>query len=415
MQSSAGTNRISWPPNFRLNALRSTDLTFQPFNPLRYLRFVPEQYDVIVVGLGAMGSAACYHLARRGREVLGIDRFAPPHTMGSSHGQTRIIREAYFEHPIYVPLVQHAYELWAELERESGRRLFVQTGGLMIGPPDGIVVGGAKKSAEEHGLPHDTLSAAEVRRRFPALQPTDDMVAVWEPRAGILFPETCVETHLTLARRHGAEIHLNETVARWETNESSARVVTSQGIYQASRLLLASGSWITTLLPELKLPFTVERQVLYWFEAKRAPENFRPERCPIYLWEHEPERFFYGFPDLGEGVKVAGHHEGRIVSPDAIDRAVHADEPEAMRAVLRKFMPDADGALRSAVVCMYTNTPDHHFFIDAHPRCPQVLVASPCSGHGFKFSSALGSVLADLLTEGKTQFDLSLFRYRWPV
>jgi sarcosine oxidase len=346
---------------------------------------------------------------------LGIDRFAPPHTWGSSHGQTRIIREAYFEHPVYVPLVQHAYHLWAELERETGRRLFVQTGGLMIGRPNGIVVGGAKQSATEHRLQHETLSAAEVRRRFPALQPTDDMVAVWEPRAGILFPEACVETHLTLAKRHGAEIHVNETVTAWKPEESSARIVTSQNQYAASRLLFSSGSWMTSLLPDLDLPLTVERQVLYWFEAKRAPEIFRPDRCPIYLWEHEPERFFYGFPDLGEGVKVAGHHAGQTVSPDQIDREINAEETEAMRKIVRRFMPAADGPLRSSVVCLYTNTPDHHFLIDSHPRYPQILIASPCSGHGFKFSSALGSVLADLLTEGQTRFDLSLFRYRWPV
>ncbi|MBI2948550.1 MAG: N-methyl-L-tryptophan oxidase [Verrucomicrobia bacterium] len=374
-----------------------------------------EKYDVIIVGLGAMGSAACYHLARRGKKVLGLDRFSPPHTLGSSHGQTRIIREAYFEHPVYVPLVQHAYELWADLERESGRRLFVQTGGLMIGRPEGVVVGGAKQSAVEHRLQHEILSAAEVRRRFPALQPTDDMVAVWEPRAGILFPEACVETHLAHAKRHGADIHVNEAVTRWEADAGTARVVTSRGQFQASRLVLACGSWVTALLPDLSIPLTIERQVLYWFEAKRAPENFHSDRCPIYLWEHEPERFFYGFPDLGEGVKVAGHHEGRVTSPEAIDREIHADETEAMRRIIRKLMPDADGPLRSAVVCMYTNTPDHHFLIDSHPRYPQVLIASPCSGHGFKFSSAIGSVLADLLTEGKTRFELSLFRHRWPV
>ena len=372
-----------------------------------------ETFDVIVVGLGAMGSAACYHLAKRGQKVLGLDRFSPPHAFGSSHGQTRIIREAYFEHPLYVPLVQRAYELWADLENVSGRRLFVQTGGLMIGPPDGPVFGGAKQSAEQHRLPHEILTAAEVRGRFPMLRPTDDMLAVWESRAGILFPESCVETHVALARKHGAKIHAPEVVTNWEASGGQVRVKTSNGLHLARRLILASGSWIKSLLPDLKLPLKIERQVLYWFEAKRAPEQFQPDRCPIYLWEHEPQRFFYGFPDLGEGVKVAGHHEGESTSPDAIDREVHANETEGMRRIVRKFLPDADGPLRSAVVCMYTNTPDHHFLIDTHPSCPQVVIASACSGHGFKFSSAIGEVLADLATEGHSSFDLSLFRYRW--
>src|SRR5262245_28109599 len=373
---------------------------------------MPSTFDAIIVGLGAMGSAVASHLARRGGRVLGLDRFAPPHALGSSHGQTRIIREAYFEHPLYVPLVQRAYELWAELERESGRTLLQHTGGVMIGRPDGVVVNGAKRSAEEHRLRHEQLSAAEVRRRFPALQPLDEMVAVWEPRAGILFPEACVETHLTLARKHGAMLQTDEPVLRWEAAVHGVNVVTNESTYTAAKLLLTAGSWIQSLVPDLNLPFTVERQVLYWFSPKRNSEHFDPARCPIHLWEHQPGHYFYGFPDLGEGVKVAGHHEGETTSPDSINREVVPAETEAMRQIVRKFLPDADGPLRSAVVCMYTNTPDEHFFIDWHPAHPQVLIASPCSGHGFKFSSAIGEVVTELLVQGKSRFDLSLFRHR---
>jgi sarcosine oxidase len=371
-----------------------------------------ESFDVIIIGLGAMGSAVACHLARRGKRMLGLDRFAPPHALGSSHGQTRIIREAYFEHPVYVPLVQRAYELWFELEKQTGRSLFRQTGGLMIGRPEGAVMAGAKRSAREHSLAHEILSAAEVRSRFPALQPTDEMMAVWEPRAGILFPELCIEAHLTTARNRSADLRRDEPAMSWADDGEGVRVVTTRGAYHAGQLVLTAGSWNQSLLRGLKLPLTVERQVQFWFEP-RVPVRFQPERCPIHIWEHEPGRFFYGFPDLGEGVKVARHHEGDLVSPDSIQREVRPEEVEAMRTVVRQFLPDADGALRAAVVCMYTNTPDAHFLIDRHPAYPQVLIASPCSGHGFKFSSAMGEVMADLLTEGRTRFDLSLFRNRF--
>jgi sarcosine oxidase len=373
---------------------------------------MPATFDVIVVGLGAMGSAAAYHLARRGRRVLGLDRHAPPHAFGSSHGQTRIIREAYFEHPLYVPLVQRAYEAWGELERETDRTLLLQTGGLMIGRPDGVVVEGARRSAEEHRLPHEVLSAAEVRHRFPALRPSEDMVAVWEPRAGILFPEACIEAHLAMARRHGATLQMDEPVLRWEPDGDGVRIVTAKGEYAAAQTVLTAGSWMKALLPDLDLPLAVERQVLYWFTPQQDPERFAPARCPIHLWEHEPNRFWYGFPDLGNGVKIARHHEGDPADPDTIDREVHAEEIESMRGVLRRFLPDADGPLRSVAVCMYTNTPDEHFLIDRHPAHPQVLIASPCSGHGFKFSSVIGEALADLLTDGLTRFDLTLFGRR---
>ena len=370
-------------------------------------------FDVIVVGLGAMGSAAAYHLARQGRRVLGLDRFSPPHALGSSHGQTRIIREAYFEDPRYVPLVQRAYELWTALEREAERRLLLETGGLMIGRPDSTVVRGARRSAETHGLRHELLAAAEVRRRFPALRPDDDMVAVWEPRAGILIPEACVAAHLAMARRHGATLRVDEPVLRWEPDGGGVRVVSAQGVYAAGQLVLSAGSWLTSLLPDLALPLTVERQPLYWFEACRNAASFTPERLPIHLWEHAPQRYLYGFPDLGDGVKVARHHEGRLTDPDAVDREVHAEEVEAMRGLVRRYVPDADGPLRSAAVCLYTNTPDDHFLIDRHPAHAQVLIASPCSGHGFKFASAIGEALAELVSDGRTRADLSLFGQRF--
>ena len=369
-------------------------------------------YDVVVVGLGAMGSGAAFHLARSGRSVLGLDRFTPPHSYGSSHGQTRIIREAYFEHPLYVPLVQRAYELWAELERLSGRDLMRITGGLMIGRPDGVLVSGARRSAEQHRLRYELLTSTEVPTRFPALRPADDMVALWEPRAGILFPEACVDAHLVLAQTHGATLRYDEPVVSWRSDGDGVRVVTEQGEYRAGQLLLTAGGWIRTLVPELNLPFSVERQVVYRFEPRAHPESFAPARCPIHLWETAPQNFFYGFPDLGSGVKVARHHAGEVADPDQIRREVSDAELAVIRELVRRFLPDADGALRSAEVCTYTNTPDEHFWIDRHPEQPQVMIASPCSGHGFKFSSVIGEVLAELLIGGQSRFDLSLFRKR---
>ena len=341
---------------------------------------------------------------------MGLDRFEPPHTFGSSHGLTRIIREAYFEHPIYVPLVQRAYELWATLEKRTGRRLLWQTGGVMVGPPDGVVVRGSKRSAEEHQLEHELLSSAQLRARFPVFQPADNMVGVWEPRAGILFPELAIKTHLELAAKSGADLRFNEPVLRWEPDGEGVRVFTGHSVYTANQLLLSAGAWLGSLIGNFKLPLRVERQVLFWFEPSSQRELFQPDGCPIYLWEYAPQRFFYGFPDLGDGVKVAFHHQGEQTNPDVVRREVDNKEVEEMRALLRRFLPSADGVLKATTVCMYTNTPDEHFILDFHPDWPQVLIASPCSGHGFKFSAAIGEVCAKLLSGQQTLFDLSLFK-----
>ncbi len=377
-------------------------------------------FDMIILGLGAMGSAAAYHLAGRKQRVLGLDCFTPPHTFGSSHGETRIIREAYFEHPLYVPIVQRAYENWAALAREAGQQLFQQTGGLMIGPPEGVLVMGALRSAQLHRLAHELLTAKEIRRRFPAFQPADEMVAVSEPRAGILFPERCVEAHLKMAQHSGAALQFDEPAIKWERDGEGVRVITAKGEYVAQRLLIAAGAWVNQLIPELALPLQITRQVLLWFMPHLHPEYFSPQNCPIYIWEHEPNRLIYGFPDLGEGharrgdvrrgVKVGIHHEGESVDPDHVRREVGADDVEAMRAILRRVMPAIDTAPHASAVCLYTNTPDANFLIDFHPSHPQVLLASICSGHGFKFSSAMGEILADLLLAGRSRFDLSLFR-----
>jgi sarcosine oxidase len=363
--------------------------------------------DVIIAGMGAMGSAASYHLARRGLTVLGFDRFNPPHTFGSSHGQTRAIRETYFEHPLYVPIVQRAYTLWDELEQASGEKLFRQTGGLMIGPRDSILVSGAQESAEIHHLTYELLSARETHSRFPALHPPDEMTALWEPRAGVLAPERCIQAHINLAKRCGARLHTDEPVTGWSPEGEGVRVSTTRGEYFASTLIISAGAWAAELLPEL--PLWVERQIFCWFEPLNAGERFAPENCPLTIWEHAPGHFFCGFPDVGDGVKVARHHDGERTTANSVRRTVSAEEVDDLRQFVQRFMSSANGPLKASTVCMYTNTPDGNFLIDRHPDCSRVLIVSPCSGHGFKFSSAVGEITAELVADGASQFDLTPF------
>jgi sarcosine oxidase len=362
------------------------------------------EYDVAVVGLGAMGSQAVLELASRGVRVLGLDRYHPPHTLGSTHGSTRIIREAYFEEPLYVPIVQRAYELWRRLEQRSGAELLTATGGLMLGAPGSEVAGGARASAVEHGLPFEELSAAEVRARFPAYVVPDEHVAIYEPRAGFLAPEAAVEATLAVAADAGAELRFDEPVL--ELDGDTLR--TERGTYVAERVVVSAGPWLPELLPELAPLFCVARQPLLWLEPQE-PELFRPERFPIFVWEWQPGWAFYGFPDVGEGLKVAVHHHGEQTAPESADRELRPADEETIRDLVRRFFPAGDGELRSAAVCLYTNTPDEHFVLDALPGDERVIVASPCSGHGFKFAPAIGEVLADLATGKRPRFDLTPF------
>ena len=369
-----------------------------------------DTYDVAIAGLGAMGSAAAYHLAKMGVSVLGLDRYAPPHTLGSSHGETRIIREAYFEHPSYVPIIQRAYELWEQLEDESGRDLFLQSGGVMVGPPDSTLVTGAELSARMHHLPYERLSPAEVTARFSALTPAEDTIAIWDSRAGILFPEDCVRSHLDIAKANGADLRFDESVESWQPDGDGVSVRTAKGEYRAGKLLLSAGAWIPKLTNGVDLPLEVERQVLVWFEPKDNPDHFAPDLCPIFLWDHGQDRHFYGFPNMGTGVKVALMHQGVETDADSLDREVSQDDENAVRAMLERYLPSANGPALSAQVCMFTNTPDTHFLIDFHPEAPQTLIASPCSGHGFKFASAIGEILAELLVDGRSRLNIDLFR-----
>ena len=368
-----------------------------------------QTYDVAIVGLGAMGSAAAYHLARRGVSVIGFDAHTPPHGLGSTHGESRIIREAYFEHPLYVPLIQRAYECWRELESEYGQRVLLQVGGLMIGPIEGVLVGGARLSADRHHLEYDLLSAADIRKKFPVLQPTDDVVGLFEPRAGILLPERCVEAHLAIASRHGAELNYNEAVTAWEATKGGVKITTQAGEYHAGKVVLAPGPWIGRLLPEPGVPLTIERQVLYWYNPGDNAALFGLDRLPIYAWEYTDGALFYGFPNVGTGVKIALHHQGVATDADSVERNVSPEEIGIMQTIVETFLPKLDGPLLRTEVCMYTNTPDEHFIIDWVPGVPRALAVSACSGHGFKFASVIGEIVGDLVTDGRAAFDLGPF------
>jgi len=367
-----------------------------------------DTFDTVIVGLGAMGSSALYYLAARGVRVLGVDRFPTPHIHGSTHGRTRIIREAYYEHPCYVPIVQRAYELWASLEKTIGEQLFVQTGGLMIGPPEGELFAGALRSATEHGLAHEILDPAETHARFPGFRVPAGSQALHEPRAGLLFPEKCVEAHLSLAARAGATIRSGVTVTGWNAADD-VRIQTDAGELRARTLILAAGPWLPSLVPHLELPLEVERQLFHWFEPAAHPEWYDAAHSPISLIEYADGRFFATFPDVGHGVKSGVHHEGAVIDIDAPRAPASDAEGVEMRALLARYLPQAAGRILDRATCVYTNTPDHDFLLDRHPVHPNVLIASPCSGHGFKFASAIGEILADMVTTGETSFDLTPF------
>ena len=372
-------------------------------------------YDVIVIGVGGMGSATAYHLARRKKKVLGIEQFDIPHQLGSSHGVNRIIRLAYAEHPSYVPLLRRAYELWRELENSTGERLLVVTGGLDVGPEDGTLVAGSVRSCHEHGIPHELLSAAAVGRRFPGYRLARGMLSVYQADAGFVMAERSVVAHANGALAHGAEIHGRERVLDWKVGRGGVRVRTERGSYEAERLVLTAGAWSGGLAGALAPVAKPERQVMLWTQPRR-PERFRIGAFPVFNME-APEGRFYGFPIHGiPGFKIGKyHHRGQQVDPDSIDRDCDARDEAVVREGIRRYFPDADGPTLSMATCMFTNTPDEHFILDVHPDAPRVSIAAGFSGHGFKFCSVVGEIMADLATTGRTRWNVELFRLARPA
>ncbi|HEX5414740.1 MAG TPA: N-methyl-L-tryptophan oxidase [Chloroflexota bacterium] len=371
---------------------------------------ITQRFDVIVLGVGGMGSAAVYHLARRGRRVLGLERFAIPHDQGSSHGITRIIRLAYYEHPSYVPLLRRAYELWHELEHACGEQLLWETGSIDAGPPGSLVFEGSRRSCELHDLPHEVLTSAELTRRFPGYRLPAETLALFQPQGGFLRPEECIVGHVAVAQARGAEVHPQEQVLDWEPRPDGVRVRTDRGSYEAEKLVVAAGAWSSGLLDCLAGLATPERQVLAWLEPLR-PERFAPERFPVFNLLVEEGRY-YGFPVFGvPGFKIGRyHHLDETVDPDRIDRACHPRDEEVLRAFAERYFPDGAGPTLSLKTCMFTNSPDEHFIVDRHPDFPQVALAAGFSGHGFKFCSVIGEILADLAEAGATRHDIDLFR-----
>lgn len=368
-------------------------------------------YDVIVAGGGAMGSATAFHLARRGARVLLLERFRIPHEQGSSHGFTRIIRLAYFEHPSYVPLLRRAYELWEALAHDSGEALLHITGSIDAGPPDSRTVLGSRHSCEVHGLEHRVLTSAELTARHPGYALPADYLAVWQPRGGFLVPERCITAHAALAARHGAVVCEEEPVRRWSAGASGVEVETARGRYSAGQLVVAAGSWTGALVPSLAPLLRPERQVLAWFDLDDR-DTFAPARFPVFNLDHAGEHW-YGFPEFGTpGFKVGCyHHRREVVDPDQLDRsAVQPADVALLQRVVRDCFPAVGREPLLTKSCLFTNTPDEHFLLDRLPEAPAVVVAHACSGHGFKFASVIGEIVADLTLDGSTPHDIGLHR-----
>jgi sarcosine oxidase len=366
--------------------------------------------DVAVIGLGVMGAAALLHLARRGRRVVGFEQFTPGHERGSSHGETRIIRLGYFEHPSYVPLVRAALPLWRALERDCGQPLLQVTGIVEIGAPDGTLVAGTLRAAQTHGLVHEVLDAAAVTRRFPAFRLPPDFVGVFQPEAGILAAEPAIHAQIALARAAGADVRANEPVRAIEPTSTGVRIVTEHGAVDAGQAIIAAGAWLPRLLPGFPVPLRPTRQVIGWFEPS-DPALFARDRCPIFMIENAVG-MFYGFP-AGEkpGIKFAKHHHiDEAVDPATPARPMDGGDEALLREALVAHVPSLDGKLVASQTCRYTMTPDGDFIVDRLPGARAIIVASPCSGHGFKFAPVLGEILADLATAGTTGHDISRFR-----
>jgi sarcosine oxidase len=366
-------------------------------------------YDVIVVGIGGMGSAAAWHLARRGVKVLGLERFDIPHNMGSSHGISRIIRMPYYEDPAYVPLLRRAYELWEEIEPATGEQLLVITGSIDASPEDDALFQGALNSARLHDLPHEVLTGGEVNARWPGYRLPSSHRAVFQERGGLIASERAIVAHVRAAQEHGAQIHAREAVLGWEARPNGEGVVvtTDRGRYEAARLVLAAGAWIGDLEPSLRPVAVPERQVLAWLQPQR-PELFALDRFPVFNLQVEEGRY-YGFPIYEvPGFKFGRyHHRGETSRADDVRREPDAQDERLLRAFSQRYFPDGSGATMALRSCMFTNTPDEHFILDRHPAHEQVVLVSPCSGHGYKFCSVIGEIIADLASgDGTTRHDI---------
>lgn len=360
------------------------------------------QYDDIVIGVGGMGSATAYHLAKRDRKVLGLERYDIPHAMGSSHGISRIIRLAYYEHPSYVPLVRRSYELWEALQTKQGEQLLFETGSIDAAPAEDPLFQGSRKSCEEYGIDHEVLSGSEVNDRYPGYDLPEEHMAVYQPNGGYVLSERAIVAHVTQAQREGARIQAREQVTGWEPDGKGVRVETDRGEYYGKNLVVASGAWAAEQIEPLEGIAVPQRQVLAWLQPE-VPKQFMPENYPVWNLQVEEGRF-YGLPI----VKVPGFKFGRYmhrqqdVDPDAMNREPEPEDEKLLREFANNYFPQGTGPTMGLATCMFTNTPDGHFIIDRHPEYPQVVFGAGFTGHGYKFVPVIGEVLADLTCEGET-------------
>jgi sarcosine oxidase len=371
-----------------------------------------ETFDAIVIGLGAHGSAAALALARRGLRVLGIEAGARGHELGSSGGRSRMIRRAYFEDPAYVPLLAAARDAWAWLSEEAGEPMVEITGGVYMGSATSGLVKGSIESAQEQGIEHEVVDAAEIRRRWPAFKVDDDSAGLYDPGAGMIRPERAIAAQLNAAERLGATFRFGERAIDWRpAGGGGLEVETASGVYAAGHLVIAAGAWTGNFVPDLELPLEVERMPVFWFEPA-APAAAGLDRLPVWIFDTDFDGAFYGFPFEPEvGLKVARHHSGEVIADvDSVDRSEHPADADRVRSFARRHMPVADAPGRGSMVCLYTNTPDLHFVIDVHPAVRGVSFASACSGHGFKFAPVVGEILADLALTGATAHPIDRFR-----
>jgi sarcosine oxidase len=374
-------------------------------------------FDVIVVGVGGMGSATCYELARRGVRVLGLEQFSIAHDRGSSHGHTRMIRLAYYEHADYVPLLRRAYEKWREIEANSGEKILHITGGIYAGPRDGELVPQSANAARQHGIEHETLNRAQIAERFPQLRLPEDFIGLFEPAAGFVRPELAVSTFAKHATLAGAEIHANESVSAWSSKSGAIEVITEVATYTADRIVFTAGPWTAKLVRDLGIPLVVTRQVLGWVQpSERA--LFTPDRFACWAIEQPDGSLYYGAPlnEFEPGLKIAHHKPGSPTDPDHVSRDITPADKFAVQQIVADVLPGAAGAITELRVCLYTNSPDSHFILGEHPTDPRVLLACGFSGHGFKFASVIGEVMADLATTGATRLPIEfLSPKRFPV
>jgi sarcosine oxidase len=364
---------------------------------------------VIVVGLGAHGSSTAYQLAKRGVDVIGIDQFRPPHSMGSSHGPSRILRMAYKEGSDYVPLLRRSFDLWHELNDSYSEPSFQVTGGLFMGQPTGRAMTGMQTASREQNVEIQMMTPSEVREKYPSFLIPDGWEAIWDPNSGAIFPEVAVAAHLNLAAAAGADLRFDERVEGWSANSSGVTVKTSRREYEADAVILTSGVWMPGMLGDLELPFDIERVSLWMIEPRANHDFFRAGTFPNASFEIGEKYPLYMQANFGTGVKMALDHHGTPTTAETVDRTITKEDHDKIFEQIRRFVPDLDGRVLDSAVCMYTNTPDLNFVVDKHPAYDNVIIGSACSGHGFKFAPVMGEILADLALDGQSQFDLEMF------